>query len=121
MPAGNIGSEREGERVSNYDKNNECAGCGEHISSYHGKGCVYDPDFQPEIACNCPTCEGKCERADEYSEDGETCEYCFREHTYFDEESGGYVFYKYLSDAEDNKRTINDIKREYEEANAVNV
>jgi hypothetical protein len=33
--------------MGNYNRNNECAGCGEHIFSYHGKGCVYDPDFEP--------------------------------------------------------------------------
>jgi hypothetical protein len=32
--------------MSNYNRNNECVGCGEHISTYHGQGCVYDPDFE---------------------------------------------------------------------------
>ena len=34
--------------MSNYNKNDECVGCGEHISSYHGKGCVYDPDYESQ-------------------------------------------------------------------------
>ena len=32
--------------MSNYDKNDKCVGCGEHWSSYHGQGCVYDPDYE---------------------------------------------------------------------------
>ena len=33
--------------------------------------------------CNCAC---KCRRKDEYTEDGGTCEFCFREHTYEGEE-----------------------------------
>ena len=32
--------------MSNYNNLDECVGCGEHITSYHADGCVYDPDHE---------------------------------------------------------------------------
>ena len=43
-----------------------------------------------EQKCNCPFCAGACPIVDEYSEEGGTCEECFREHTYWDEDSQVY-------------------------------
>jgi hypothetical protein len=41
--------------MSNYTRNDECVGCGEHISTYHGAGCVYDPDYESKWSA-CGAC-----------------------------------------------------------------
>ena len=41
--------------MSNYSENDLCVGCGEHISTYHGVGCVYDPDYESKWSA-CGAC-----------------------------------------------------------------
>lgn len=40
--------------------------------------------------CACVYCEGACEIMDDYSEEGNPCETCFEEHTYFDEKEEAF-------------------------------
>lgn len=57
--------------MSNYSSEDRCVGCNAHISEYHERGCVYDPDFEPVTYC------AKCE--DTIVKEGEGCAKCSNE------------------------------------------